>query len=303
MGFVTILASKLANLPVITIIRDSYDICPKHVDIIKYGVACQGLENKKTCDKCIEYWRSLRILINNKPPGWNKSFEATYTTILYKLRYFVCRFNLFLLSQSKIVLVASKFMRNILSQNIPLKKLDFINITPISQKSNHYFKKKNQFLFIQSKFGGSHKGSNFILRLVKNIPDDFKIVIAGGDTKKQIGDINKKIEYVGYVNKTQLEKLYQESKITLVPSFGTEAFGRVIIESLINKTPVISSPNCGASYWQASRHRPQLSFPRHSSLSTTTTPSSGRFLMASTGQKTDLGKASSSISLKDILTF
>ena len=45
----------------------------------------------------------------------------------------------------------------------------------------------------------------------------------------------------------QLDELFQNSKITLVPTFCTEAFGRVIIESIINNTPVISSPNCGAN--------------------------------------------------------
>ena len=33
----------------------------------------------------------------------------------------------------------------------------------------------------------------------------------------------------------------------MVPTFCTEAFGRVIIESISNNTPVISSPNCGAN--------------------------------------------------------
>jgi len=33
----------------------------------------------------------------------------------------------------------------------------------------------------------------------------------------------------------------------LVPTFCTEAFGRVIIESISNNTPVITSPNCGAN--------------------------------------------------------
>ena len=33
----------------------------------------------------------------------------------------------------------------------------------------------------------------------------------------------------------------------MVPTFCTKAFRRVIIESIINNTPVISSPNCGAN--------------------------------------------------------
>ena len=41
--------------------------------------------------------------------------------------------------------------------------------------------------------------------------------------------------------------MYKESIVTLVPSFINEAFGRIIIESLLNGTQVITSPNCGAS--------------------------------------------------------
>ena len=52
----------------------------------------------------------------------------------------------------------------------------------------------------------------------------------------------------GYLyNSKKLDDLYSRSKVTLFPSFLNEGFGRVIIESIINKTPVITSPSCGAN--------------------------------------------------------
>ncbi|KKL68155.1 hypothetical protein LCGC14_2127820, partial [marine sediment metagenome] len=53
------------------------------------------------------------------------------------------------------------------------------------------------------------------------------------------------LEFVS--SKKLLNKIFAGSKITLVPSFFTEAFGRIIPESIINKTPVITSPQCGAN--------------------------------------------------------
>ena len=49
------------------------------------------------------------------------------------------------------------------------------------------------------------------------------------------------------IKQQKLDELYKESIVTLVPSFCNEAFGRIIIESLLNGTQVISSPNCGAN--------------------------------------------------------
>lgn len=251
LGPPSIIVAKIKKIPIISIIRDTSLFCPKHVDVISYGRACNGLESRKICYDCINFWRTLRVLIGNKPTGWNYTLKALFSTIRYRVKFFFCKLNLLLFNHASINLVASELMKSNLSANIKTEKIKVMNITPVRKKEFVELRdKKNQLLFIIPSYDPAHKGLNFVFRLINIIPKDFKIVIVGQIlSKKQIEVGNLRIINLGRVNIDDLNKLYQNSKITLVPSFYNEAFGRVIIESIINRTPVISSPNCGANYF------------------------------------------------------
>ena len=69
-SFSAIFSASIKKIPIINIVRDNSDACPKNIDIIGYGKACPGLKNKKTCYSCINNWSTLRVLIGNKSPGW-----------------------------------------------------------------------------------------------------------------------------------------------------------------------------------------------------------------------------------------
>jgi len=159
--------------------------------------------------------------------------------------------NLFLLKKATIILLASKLMKSFLSHHIKSERMKIVNITPIVEKKGEITtKKKNQLLFVIPSYDASHKGLDFILRLAKEIPSDYKIVIVGNlIPNNKLDNVQTKITNLGRVSKEVLDNLYQTSRITLVPSFFTEAFGRIIIESILNGTPVITSPNCGANYF------------------------------------------------------
>jgi len=245
----TIIAGILTKVKVINIIRDTNLICPKNVDIFNYGIACKGLENKKICSDCINRWRTLRELIGNKPPKWRFTLSSIFTTLGYKARYYIARFNLYLFEHATINIVASNLMKNILSSNINPKKIKVMNITPIMRKTiPKDLKKENRILFLIPKSDPSPKGLEFVLNLSKRIPADYKILIAGKILPKlKHAKYNTNILNIERVTGRELDRLYQKSKIALMPTFCTEAFGRVIAESILNYTPVISSPNCGAN--------------------------------------------------------
>ena len=250
----TIIAARIKKTPVINIIRDPNLICPKNVNIIDYGKPCRGLINKKICFDCINYWRTLRVLIGNKPKGWQYGLKAEIANIGYKIRYYLCKNNIFLFNKAVVNLVASELMKSFLSTQINPGKLNIANIIPIKERKfdDKIVKKKKQLLFIIPRYDASHKGLDFILRLSEYLPNGYKIIIVGGliDPAK-IKGIKSKISNIGYITRKKIDDLYKHSEITLVPSFFTEAFGRVIIESILNQTPVISSPNCGANeYFQ-----------------------------------------------------
>jgi len=247
----TIIAGKLTKVPVINIIRDTNLICSKNVDIFNYGIACKGIENKKVCIDCINRWRTLREIIGNKPTNWRFTLSSILTTLGYKARYYVARFNLYLFKHATINIVASNLMKSILSSNLNPNTIKVMNITPIMRKDiPKDLKKENHILFLIPKSDAAPKGLEFVLSLSKRIPANYKILIVGKILPKlKSPKYIAKILNIERVTGRDLDKLYQNSKITLMPTFCTEAFGRVIIESIMNKTPVISSPQCGANYY------------------------------------------------------
>ncbi|MFW9829666.1 MAG: glycosyltransferase family 4 protein, partial [Candidatus Thorarchaeota archaeon] len=248
-SFAATLGAILRNKPIINIIRDPSDFCPKFVNVIGYGKACPQVKNRKICYDCIKNWRSIRILIGNKPNGWSYSLRASMSNIAYMIRYFSCKLNLYLLKRASIILVASELMKSFLAFRVKSDKMRIVNITPIAEKEGVITTiKKNQILFIIPSYDASHKGLDFVLRLAKKIPSGYKMIIVGNlISSSKLNNEKARITNYGRVSKEELNRLYQSSKITLVPSFFTEAFGRVIIESILNGTPVITSPNCGAN--------------------------------------------------------
>lgn len=246
-AFPTILISKIMKIPVIHIIRSPTDFCPKYVDVVKDRQACSGISNRKQCFKCINNWRTLRILIGNRIKGTEYSIRTSLVNVFYKIRYFICLFNLYLINKANINLVASRLMKGFFSNKVGLDKIKVVNITPIRKYEEKITLKKKQLMFIRTHYDASHKGLDFILELSKFIPEDYHILIVGGCKDDWKGERPKIINLEFISSKMVLNKMFGESVITLVPSLFLEAFGRIIPESLTNKTPVISSPNCGAN--------------------------------------------------------
>ena len=249
MAFPTILVSKITKIPVIHIIRSTVDFCPKYVDITEYGQSCYGIYSRKQCFDCVNKWRTLRILIGNRPKGSEHSIRTSLVSVLYKLRYFVCSFNLYLIKKANINLVASDLMKEYFFM-INQDKFKVVNITPICRQTIEIEPKGTHFVFIRTDYETSHKGFDFIKKLSKLIPKRYWILVIGGNN---VG-FKKEEDYphiinIGRLSSELLGEVLSDSAITLVPSFSTEAFGRVIVESIMNKTLVISSPNCGANYY------------------------------------------------------
>lgn len=246
-AFPTILISKLKKILIIHIIRSTVDFCPKYVNIIGYGKACKGINSRKQCFDCIDKWKTLRILIGNKVKGTEHSIRTSLVSILYKIRYFICSFNIYLTKKANINIVASKLMVEYFSNKINQNKFKIIYITPIQKEIIGIESKKKHLLFIRTEYETSHKGLDFIKRLSKLIPKQYWIIVVGGNRFGEEEGYPNIINLSYISSKEVFNEVISECMITLVPTFCTEAFGRVIPESLVNRTPVISSPQCGAN--------------------------------------------------------
>ena len=123
----------------------------------------------------------------------------------------------------------------------------------VKKRGKKYENKKsiekwNIILFIRTHYDASHKGLDFVLKLSKCIPINYKIIIIGGSKDDLKGEELNNVMNLEFISsKPILNEMFAISNMTLVPTFCLEAFGRIVPESLTNRTPIISSPNCGAN--------------------------------------------------------
>ncbi|SDU24245.1 Glycosyltransferase involved in cell wall bisynthesis [Polaribacter sp. Hel1_33_78] len=92
------------------------------------------------------------------------------------------------------------------------------------------------------------KGIELILESFSKISSSsWRFLIAGAVDEKYLKQLNKinssvQIEYLGYMDSS---KFFEMIDVLIVPSLWNEPFGRVVLESIINKKPVIASDKGG----------------------------------------------------------
>ncbi|MFX1393682.1 MAG: glycosyltransferase [Promethearchaeota archaeon] len=257
--FSALLSGFLKKIPVINIIRDSMGLCPKFIDIIDGFNNCSELMTRKKCWKCINRWRTLRVILLDKPVGFHRSLISQLYTIYYKILYYITKLQLFFMKNVFINVVASPLMKKLALKRIKSERILVRKITPIdntdikisneriNRKIIEKIEKSNKIiLYVIPRNEGGSKGYPFVRLLLDKLPKDYLILIVGtlfDSLKKFVNVIN-----FGKIPTSNLYYLYQKAKLTIVPSIYTEAFGRIILESIINNTPVMTSPQCGANY-------------------------------------------------------
>lgn len=256
--FSALLTGFLLKVAVINIIRDGMEFCPKSIDTRGFR-NCSIKLSKNECWECIHRWRTLRISFEDKPKGSHKTLKSSFYTIYYKVHYFFTKLNLSLMKYAYANVVASPMMKELVEKRIKSNRILVKKITPIDNArilvtSNNLDKdviekiehSSNIILFILPRNEGGSKGYPFVKKLLKKFPKDYLILIVGTvitELKNYQNVIN-----INKIPTNNLYYLYQKADLTLVPSIYTEAFGRVVLESIINKTPVILSPQTGANF-------------------------------------------------------
>lgn len=258
--FPTLLAAGFfRKIPVINIIRDPMGLCPKFIDIIDGFNNCSELLTRKNCWNCINRWRTLRVLLLDKYRGSEYSLQTLFFSLYYKFLYYLTKIYLYLTKYAFVNVVASPLMKELVVKRIKSKRIVIRKITPIdSNKINisntllskgfieQIDKSKKVILYVIPRNEGGSKGYPFVRLLLNKLSKDYLMVVIG-----TLLEGLKKHPHVINLDKLPMDNLYylyQKANLTIVPSIYTEAFGRVILESLINKTPVITSRQCGANY-------------------------------------------------------
>ena len=258
--FSSILAGFFKKVPIINIIRDAMGFCPKGVDTRGFK-NCTSLLTKKECWECINRWRTLRIFLDDKPKGSDLTLITSLHTLYYKIQYFFTRLYLRLLKYTYVNIVASPLMKKLVVKRSKNIRVLIRKITPIDGSNikistkelnkNTLNKIENSnkiILFVIPRNEGGSKGYPFVKRLLNMFPDDYLIIIVGTLINELKNYRNRNVINIDKVPTDNLYFLYQKANITIVPSIYTEAFGRVVIESIINKTPIMISPQTSAKF-------------------------------------------------------
>ena len=256
--FSVLLAGLLKKIPVINIIRDAMGFCPKDIDT-KGFKNCAIALTRKECWECINRWRTLRIFLEDKPKGSDKTLISSFYTIYYKIQYFLTKLYLYLMKYAYVNVVASPLMKELVKKRIKNNRILIRNITPIDKSNINIasdkldkeiidrIKNSNKIiLFVIPRNEGGSKGFPFVKMLLKKFPKDYLIIVVGTIIDELLQHQN--VININKIPINNLYYLYQKANLTIMPSIYTEAFGRVVLESIINKTPIIVSPQTGANY-------------------------------------------------------
>lgn len=155
------------------------------------------------------------------------------------------------------IIVASKYMKNLLMQNgLPSEKITilpyFTPIIPVDSLS--YPSNDNTILYV----GLIHlvKGVDYLIAALQHVKIDFKAVLIGHGSyleeykrfAKELG-VEKKIRFVGWVPNEKLSSYYRQASLLVVPSMWIEAFGIIGIEAMAHTRPIIAFNTGGISDW------------------------------------------------------
>lgn len=114
------------------------------------------------------------------------------------------------------------------------------------QNSVENIEPKKEYFFYCGRLD-KEKGVEYLIKAMSLLPRDIKLKIAGnGQELTRLIKLAKElkldnIEFLGYIEKKELSELYKKSIATILPCNWFETFGLTIIESFLNKTPVIGS--------------------------------------------------------------
>ena len=277
-----ITAAQKLNIRTIFTSHDYFGICPKVNLIDLHGSICTDYNNGKNCIECNTngYSKSLVILMQSKTYRKLKN-----SSIIKKLRGYKQKLNIKKNKKiTKLEQVKEKSNNNPPADAYVkvrkyyvdiLNSIDFIhynstvakdayekyidngnsrvlNITHSNIKDNRIKKKSNGNEPLEITYIGSiekYKGLYFLLdvlgKLLKNNINGWKLNIYGKnvniDTDKFMGKVNIK----GTYDYNELENIFKDTDVLIVPSIWYETFGYIALEAFSYGVPVIMTESVG----------------------------------------------------------
>lgn len=225
------LAAAILGKPIILTTRDYQLVC-NYGFCLQRGTQACGLKDYLTRDFQY-YWQNYVTY---------KNIFSFTSNLLFAIWGRISRNVLRIFAKGVPIVTLSSSQRNIYEKN-GLKVLATIgnSITIEKTKPN---KKENYILYAGRLTPG--KGITLLMdaipEIVKKHPHLKIIIVGDGFLKSNLLKLKeefKQVKLTGQIDHYKLMDLIRASRAVIVPSIWPEPFGRVAIESLVNKTPVI----------------------------------------------------------------
>lgn len=203
--------------------------CPNGLCLDNYGEVCEK------CFSGLKEWWCV----------WKNCEGSHFKSMGYAVRNGFARMTGNILRSVDCFIVQSEFQRQkFIDQGIPNGKIGILpGISPVIESvSNQDIGKVVTFVGRVS----AEKGINEFVDAAKRLPHISFKVAGNIDSKYHIpDDVPSNIDFLGFVGGEDLNSLYRQSRIIVVPSKWYEGFPNVIVQGMLLERPIVTT-NIGA---------------------------------------------------------
>ena len=235
-----VIANLIFKKPLIATIRDYLVIC-------NYGICL--MTSDKVCNLKDYFFKDFKSYVNIYVA--NKNIISIFTNLMFAIWGRLSKNYLkFFINKADYLISLSKKQKDIFVKNGITPKIKPLYTNYVFKKVDHLGKVTNSILYVGRLTHG--KGLGLLLNaisIIKGKTKNMTFTIIGdglfrkGVEKKSRAD--KSIIYLPYVKHHQLQKHFQKSLLTVVPSIWPDPLPRVAMESISNGTPVIATNSGG----------------------------------------------------------
>lgn len=240
---------KEHTLSIVLTIRDYWPICPYRTLMNDKDGCCSDQTIIGIFPCRLKVYREY--LPSKLPHLFYSTFFAPLLHTLDKKYKVLVREKLIQVDQ---LIAISDFIRNVVKRGIQLKEKDIEVLYPPIVVKDFVPKKKSSKRFTFTFIGALeiHKG---IMNLLKAFSSavrenaDLRLLICGDGALKpkihryvSLNNLSNNVKFLGKINHREVNEVYKETDVVVVPSLWPEPFGRVVMESLIAGRIVIVNP-------------------------------------------------------------
>ncbi len=188
--------------------------------------------NNSICEKCTGSGKELWCIRKNCTGGLGKSAG-------YALRNFVARITGVFKKNVDVFIVQSQFQKQkFIELGIPEQKIEILSgITPEINLENSSV--SQEYVTFVGRVS-PEKGIDDFISAARRMPE-IKYAIAGDVPDGAEYDSPANVEWKGFLNGRNLDDLYQQSAVIVVPSRWYEGFPNVITRAMYHSKPVITT--------------------------------------------------------------